>query len=347
MTKNILKTALYILFLILIAIVTIELMAVKIVPGLATWHDFMADTDHRMEPYEKKDINADGIRSYRASDDFHEDDFNVIFLGDSFTYAMWLSSEESIPHQFEQLSRKYFPDHNVKAANFGWISSSPLLSERLLKDIGHKYKPDLVILILDMSDFYDDILYKNIMDKKYIFKWAKYLPSTTALIHSVVRYQIRDDGLSRKLSGLPMQRYFVTEYPPEETRYALENTTRILESINDYTVTELDSTFVTVVLPRYYQYNINESPNDWSYRSYRQPAKIPTDYPEVPFDYYTEQQHILDFEVISLLDDFKNTDIFPTTLDGDPHLNSEGCRFAAEAIFQHCLERGCFPDNFQ
>jgi len=342
MIKKIIYWVCYAIFLISITVISLELLTLKFIPDLRGWHEFMVDPDHRMQPNEKKDINDDGIRSYKNHEEYHHEDFNVIFLGDSFTYAMGLSSEESIPSQFETIAKKKLGVNNINAINFGWVSSSPLLSYRLLKDIGKKYKPDLIILILDMSDFYDDILYQNIMDQKRLFFVAKYLPSTTAYLHYIVRYHLKSDKISNFLSGLPVQRYFVTEYSPEKTLSAMENTKFILQKINRYAEEELGADFVNVVMPRYFQYNPLESPDDWSYNLLKQPAKIPPDFPDAPFNYFKQQKNVLGFPSISLLEDFKSTKIFPTTLKNDPHLNPNGCKLAAEAIFNHCSVLDCF-----
>ena len=45
-----------------------------------------------------------------------------------------------------------------------WVSSSPLLNLRLLRDVGHKYRPDLVVYSLDMTDFRDDLHYEHALE---------------------------------------------------------------------------------------------------------------------------------------------------------------------------------------
>ena len=45
---------------------------------------FANDVDHRLKPGSKADINSDGIRSMVEASEFHEEDLNMIPLGDSF-----------------------------------------------------------------------------------------------------------------------------------------------------------------------------------------------------------------------------------------------------------------------
>jgi hypothetical protein len=45
-------------------------------------------------------------------------------------------------------------------------------------------------------------------------------------------------------------------------------------------------------------------------------------------------------KVVSLLDNFENTTVFPTCSCDDPHWNEQGAAIAAEAIYRFCAERG-------
>jgi hypothetical protein len=117
--------------------------------------------DHRMVPNAERRINSDGVRFASEAEDLTDDDFVVLFLGDSFTYGTLLEYEESYPYRFEALARERPGLGNVRAVNCGWLSSSPLLNLRLLRDVGHKYRPDLVVYSLDMTDFHDDLHYAH------------------------------------------------------------------------------------------------------------------------------------------------------------------------------------------
>lgn len=109
--------------------------------------------DHRLSA-NTTETNADGIRSEKEAEEFKEDNLNIIFLGDSFVYGLRQYPELAFPQQYERLARSRHPTCKINVANFGWISSSPYLSLRLLKDIGRKYAPDIVFLGIDMTDFH-------------------------------------------------------------------------------------------------------------------------------------------------------------------------------------------------
>lgn len=100
------------------------------------------DIDHRMRPSAVAGVNSDGIRCDFEADQFTADTFNVIFLGDSFTYGYRVEDgRDAFPAQVERLIRAGDRDSDVRTINFGWTSSSPLLSERLLRDIGQSIIP--------------------------------------------------------------------------------------------------------------------------------------------------------------------------------------------------------------
>jgi len=138
---------------------------------LMLWQKLIEDPDHRWKPHEREDINSDGIRSYREASAFKPDDFNIIFSGDSYTFGHLLSAEQSTPMQFEKIVQAAFPHKVIKIANFGWSSSSPYLSLRLLRDKAEKYHPDLVIFILDLTDFKDDFFYQHVIEKTGNYKF--------------------------------------------------------------------------------------------------------------------------------------------------------------------------------
>ena len=115
--------------------------------------------DHRPRP-DGREINRDGVRFKGDASDLSDDDFVVLFLGDSFTFGIGLRYHETYPVQFKAIASAAACVERVRAVNFGWISSSPLLSLRLLREIGYRYRPDLLVYNLDMTDFHDDLRYE-------------------------------------------------------------------------------------------------------------------------------------------------------------------------------------------
>ncbi len=299
---------------------------------------FLDNVDHRIPPRSGPDINSDGIRSRIEANAIDDEDLNIVFLGDSFVYGYRLDFEDTIGQQLERKARMEHPERDVHVINFGWISSSPLLSYRLLRDIGEKYKPDFVVLGLDMSDFHDDIKYLKLLEREGIYRMMDIAPITFLSVKRVIRRIGWLDEFYEWLYGFPSARFYSTD------RTFTENLTRFaylranIDAIARFSRTELDAQFILMIFPRNYQYSDLEAPNNWEKEQYETLGP----YALEPFKYFDSIRSELDFPVFSLLPNFLKTEVFPTAFDDDPHWNKDGAYVAAEAVYAYCLEAGCF-----
>ena len=299
---------------------------------------FVNDVDHRMKPFEEDGVNSDGIRSRLEADDFRPEARNILFLGDSYVYGYRLAPEEAPPQQLEALARERHPGVEINVANFGWVSSSPILSHRLLSDLGAKYNPDVVILGLDMSDFEDDPKYRRLLERRGIYRGLHLLPITLLAIKKAFRkIEFLRPGHER-IFGYPAQRFFVTAHPMAEMLPYYEEVRHSLDDLARTSQDELGAKFILFVLPRNYQYSDRESPNNWERHHYETLGP----YAHEPFKYFDSIRDEVDYPIYSLLDDFRHSEIFPTCLEWDPHWTAAGARVAAEAIYEDCLVEGCF-----
>jgi lysophospholipase L1-like esterase len=298
---------------------------------------FVDDVDHRLEP-DGVEINADGIRSSRSSAQFAADGLNVVALGDSFTFGTRVAPDEAWPQSLEQRIRQRSELEPVQVANFGWVSSSPLLSLRLLKDIGAAYHPDLVLLALDMTDFGDDLKYARLLQRRGIYRLVGIAPTTVWSGRQVLALPPLW-GLHQRVFGFPAQRFFVTNQPLDRSRAWMQATLENLAAIDTWCREELDASFVLAVLPRCYQYSDRESPQSWERGAYEPLG------PHVlePFRFIEEQESTLPYPVVSLLEDFQQTDVFPTCQQDDPHWTAAGHAVAAEALLEALLDLDVLP----
>ncbi|MFH1116721.1 MAG: hypothetical protein V1792_22625 [Pseudomonadota bacterium] len=303
----------------------------------------MVDVDHRLRP-NGSDVNEDGIRSRRTSGDISPDDLSVVVLGDSFVYGWRLKDYQALPQQFERAASIKYPDLRIKVANFGWPSSSPLLSLGLIKDIGKKYRPDYVVLCLDMTDFDDDIIYDLAKKKRGPFRWAHLAPGTvfslTALAALASCSSETTAWLFEELAGFPGHRYLVTKMPLSETGKYFRNTVKNIDQIYNYCRDHLGATFVLAILPRSFQYSAGECPHSWERGSYG----ILGPHCLEPFRYFQIHSKRVDYPIVSLLDAFKRAKTFPLYFPDDPHWNEAGCKTAAEALLQFFERQGYFTD---
>jgi lysophospholipase L1-like esterase len=325
------KTALAILALAALATMalTIELLIAPflIVPlGLHNYY-FVLDVDHRF-PGNNPGIgtNGDGIRTPREAAQFRAADENILFLGDSFTFGLGVTEREAFPAVTAALLRERLGRADIEAANFGWPSSSPLLSLRQLEDIGARYHPDLVVFAFDMTDFHDDLMYQRMLDRRGLYWWYDKLPLT---LRTLERHapELFDRLYRRANAGLPGQRFFVVDRPLEETRPLLEPVVENLERMAR-AARGMGADFVVLLLPRTFQYSAEESPDNWEAGSYT----VLGPYSREPFRFFESIADRLTFPVLSLLPTFEHTTVFPTSQTDDPHWNADGHRVAAEAI---------------
>jgi hypothetical protein len=291
---------------------------------------FISDIDHWNIP-DGREINSDGLRCGYEAEHFREEDLNIIFLGDSYVYGWLLPMEKSLPRQFEKMARAVYPGKRINVINFGWVSSSPLLSLRLFERIGEKYKPDIVILFLDMTDFHDDIKYSRLLERRGIYRLLDLCPiSILTLKQLTVMSGI--DRLHEWIFGFPADRFFITNQPLEKSRRWLRYIQDSIEKINTYCENRLNAEFVLMVLPRFYQYSSRECPYNWEKGVYA----ILGRYGDEPFRYFDSIKSTLDYPVYSLLSDFQETTVFPTCFLDDPHWTEFGAGVAARAVLKYC-----------
>jgi hypothetical protein len=288
---------------------------------------FVLDVDHRAparHPF--LGTNADGLRMPLEADAFAAPGTNLVFLGDSFTYGLRVTAEQAFPEVTAALLRERLGRADVRAANFGWPSASPLLALRQLEAIGARYRPDLVVYALDMTDFHDDLMYARMLERHGIYWWYDKTPITLRALERFAPALF--ERLHRRFSdGLPRERFFASERSLEETREQLQPVVENLERLAA-AARRLGAGFVVVVLPRSYQYSARESPHNWEAPQYTTLGPWSAE----PFRFFASIRDQLSFPVLSLLETFQRASAFPTCFPDDPHWTPAGHRLAAEAI---------------
>lgn len=281
--------------------------------------------------------NSDAIRGAPESSEIRAEEFVVLFLGDSFTYGQGIRDPAQVfPARVEALLRERFPDLDVRSINFGWTSSSPVLSWRRLIDQGDRYRPDLVALCLDMTDVHDDVKWSSMLGRRGIYRYYDVFPLTLELLRRLA------PGLywswwQRSNGGLPRERYFLTERPLEETR---PHFATLVDSVGRIAAwcDERDLPFVLFVLPRYHQYSDVECPDDYELEMPGRAHSILGPHVLEPFRFFTELGRRADYPVRSLLEEFRASTVHPHCFPDDPHWNEAGHAIAAEAVARDLAE---------
>ena len=186
----------------------------------------------------------------------------------------------------------------MRVANFGWVSSSPVLQARQLRDIGAKYAPDLVVQGFDMTDFHDDLVARERLrrmgaggaDAVSIFR-AFGVGANLALGVEDYGQWLRERarwGSGDETPAVPGSRYFFLFQPPEASEpYFRPSWEAVREA--EGMARAMGARYALFVFPRYQQYDPRESPRDPERRVF------PTDAEGrlVPFDSSPGRRHRL------------------------------------------------------
>jgi len=308
--------------------------------------------DHRLQP-DGQEVNADSLRFRGSSESVKPGDFNILFLGDSFTYGFELAYEDAPPYVVERLLGNAGCSRRVRAINFGWVSSSPLLSYRLLRDVGSDYHPDLIVYMLDMTDFHDDLKYAERLARSNGGGWGvERSRAVASLLERAARTVLDRDQLDGAMSvwrrplavpsapsSVPPDIFFATNQPLESSREDIERgVVTNLRAIHVY-ANELGADMVLVILPRAYQFSDREVPDNWEADAY----EVLGPHVLAPFEYFESVADELPFPVLSLLPAFRDATEFPLYKPDDPHWNPAGARLAAGVMADYLRAHGKVP----
>jgi len=325
-----------------------DLIASKII-----FSQYNLTVDHRPKPAPGK-RNEHGVQPDRPTSAYKEAGFNVIVLGDSFVEGVTLRNRAAtFAALLERDLGEQRPDLAPKVANFGWLSSSPLLQRRQLQDIGAAYHPDLVLQCIDMTDFHDDVGYAARLagagggaEDISIFRLVEVRVSLWLGVSSLTQHLASNLGVRTRHAEeatsledhLPDDRFFHLRQPLAESLPFYDNTWgHIMETYEE--ASRLGAGFALFVLPRYQQYDRRECPKDWE--AYLFPPS--DEFLMEPFRFFEEKSGGAPFPVHSLQPDFAGSDSYPTVFESDPHFNETGHEVAAGAILRYLRQGGLIP----
>lgn len=296
-------------------------------PKYSEWF-FVQNVNHFLVPNDEGwPTNADGIRSRRNAEEFPAGGNNIVFLGDSFVFGYNQRVQNALPARVETLLNERVAGVDARVANFGWISASPFVENHLLRQIGGRYHPKLVVLGFDMTDFHDDIKYELMQDRRGIYRFYDVFSLTLSVFREYAPdlfWRVHSWSLGGRL---PRQKFFACEQRLLSSVPFLDVSLQNLRAI-DRNAKAMGAKFVLVVFPRAFQHNPNESPDNWEKDLYTTMGP----YSREPFVYFASAASRVDFPIYSLLPAFEQATEFPLYSKDDPHWNQAGTAVAAEAV---------------
>jgi len=301
----------------------------------------LRDPDHRLPASNQRlGTNSDSLRCALEAEDIPPEAHVVFFLGDSFVYGVQLKAEQALPSQFQQRIEARYPEEEIFVVNAGWESSSPLLGLRLLKEIGEKYHPDLVLYGFDMTDFRDDLLYRNLLKPRGLYRAVHLVPATLWFANNLCRSYLGERSY-RKLFRLPSERFFCVRHPLEKTRPDMIPVWESLVAMDTFCRSRLHADFRLLVFPRGFQYSRFESPENWEAAEYSPMGPWVLE----PFRFFREMGEQSSIKIHSLLPAFRETTVYPTCFHGDPHWTPAGVGVAAEDLEKTAWKEDWFGLN--
>jgi lysophospholipase L1-like esterase len=108
--------------------------------------------------------NSKGLREEEIPEKKDSAEYRIIALGDSFTEGIGADQDSTWPVFLERILNEKYSSKKITTINAGASGSDPFYEFILLRDRLLSYKPDLVILAINSSDF-EDILVRGGMER--------------------------------------------------------------------------------------------------------------------------------------------------------------------------------------
>jgi hypothetical protein len=300
--------------------------------------------------------NDDGLRSVHDRESFRSHERRIAVLGDSFVFGLGVPEGVEFPVVLERLLREE-TGADVAVLNAGIVSYSPYLERLLFDDVVAHYEPQVVLLLLDVTDIGDDLKYEQesrpkegrpsfdlALDEAESFRdlgplWnlsrplreSLYLPWRTLLRRAgrggaageyrYYRFDLELDGVRET------NQYFLYRHPLEVTRPYFERTLSYVRDLSER-VRARGARFACALIPRFQHWNPAECPHNWERGSYAVDDPYRFEY----FRFFNEASPTLDFPFLDLLPAFQATQEFPLVFPDDPHWNERGHAFVARTL---------------
>src|SRR3989344_9331644 len=303
------------------------------------------------------EINSDGLRDeeIKPREDY---DYRILVLGDSFTIGWGVEHKDA----FSEILQERLNKAGIKTdvLNAGVTSYSPLLEYLYLREIGLKYKPDIVIINFDMGDIQGDNYYTSLaqVDSEGKIIGVKTEKENNLLVSiykkiKVIKllempFIILDSKLSGKVLGsshfynLDYDAYMLTrgEIDKEEAVKYFHPTFNYLKLINQLSK-ENNITFILSTYP----YGHQVSGEEWAEGRHNfgfDAGKVYSNLPEEILREFAEENNI---HFISMFPHLKESEIFPLYFPYDGHFNEEGHELAAEVLFNDIVGMDLFEEK--
>jgi hypothetical protein len=313
------------------------------------------------------ETNADGLRSAHSPESFRRHRTRVLVLGDSYAFGPGVDGEQAFPAQLER--RLAEGGNDAAVLNAGVIGYSPFLEKLVFADLVDRYRPTVVLLLLDATDVGDDDIYARLArpspdgpafdpqgETRLAYRGALYerlrpalrwgreslaYPWALAAEAAGLRQGASARGFDYYVLPIEVQgqldnRFFHYRHPPQVTQPFFEATLGNVQAVARR-ATEAQARFVLVVSPRYHHWSPKEAPQNWERGIYAPDEPFQHEY--LRFFADAGRRSSPAFPVLDLLPAFRATDRFPLVFPNDPHWNAAGHAFVGEVVAGYLREK--------
>ncbi len=306
-------------------------------------------------------INSFGFRDREFSMKKPANTFRILVLGDSYVEGYAVRAEDSFIKRFEQRLNQNSSGKRYEVINGAIASYSPILEYILLSQKAIKLNPDMVLLFYDAGDLKDDYEY----EKTAIFdeygrpiRCAPYERAWVSNATSLQRFLIRHFRVylyfENKLNKFFFKwknrhKNFQNEYTdkmPHDSflayRTGQEENVKILWQRNRKYLGMMADLLQEKRIPfvlLMYPYGFQIDPEEWAEGRLNQGFKPHTVYGQPivsePIARFAKERNI---PFINLYESFKRYYSFPVQYKFDGHLNPNGHRIMAEALYDEFIK---------
>lgn len=277
-------------------------------------------------------INSEGLRDYEHQKNKDSSTIRILVLGDSFTFGVGVSLEESYPKVLEAMLNKNTSAGDPKkyeVINAGIEGFGTEQEYLYLAELANRYSPDLVIVGLYSNDI-DDVI-KGIPSAKGR-TWLK----RRMFFLSFLRGLQISMGIMFRDPQAGIFQIYQDVYPPQFEN-ALQKTKEFLTKIKDFSYSMGAKTFI-VIIPSCFEI---ERRSEWEKRGFgrfysddffnKNMSKFS--------DTFTEFGEIRGIPTLPLLPVFKDSNVRPLYFTKDFHWTREGHSLAAESIYNFMRDK--------
>lgn len=308
-------------------------------------------------------INSLGMRDFSVREvniSKGENEFRIVFVGDSFTEGWGLNYDDTYPKLVEDRLNEVHPEKNLIVFNAGVASSSPIIGYTVIKNRIIPLKPDLVVFALDVSDFHDDYTRGQVAEFDENGLPVKFNVTEIPPVKDFIRKHSYTYNFLAKFISISKgirRNYIVKPEQANDTRFnsqaiifsdsSIKKNKEFINKTEHYLLgiskilSENNMSFLLVVYPNGAQLSVKE----WSAGREQVYLRNDTIYSTKIFDVIEDFAKENNINFLNTLPAFKSSTLYPLYYSYDPHWTRNGSKVMADAIYINLINNNFYKSK--